>query len=59
MATPHLYSSVMQLATRVGGTEAAQYVKEDMDRQGWNMDHRYWNMDMNLIAYNTFAASLY
>lgn len=41
VATPQLYSSVMQLAAQIGGTEGAQYVKEDMDRQGWNMDHRY------------------
>lgn len=46
VATPGLYSSVMQLAAEVGGTEAAQYVKQDMERQGWNMDRRYWIMDM-------------
>lgn len=48
VATPQLYSSVMQLAAQAGGTEAAQYVKEDMDKQGWNMDHRYWIMDLNM-----------
>lgn len=68
VATPQLYSSVMQLAAQVGGTEAAQYVKEDMDRQAWNMDYRYWIMDLNLIHciityYNdclhTFSCSLH
>ena len=38
-AGPGLYSSVMLMAARVGGVKAAQYVKEDMERQGWDMDH--------------------
>ena len=40
VADPALYSSVMQLAAQLGGAEATRHVKEDMDRQGWNMDHR-------------------
>ena len=49
LASPSLYSSVMQLAARVGGVEAARHVKADMDRQGWSMEHQlvepvYWDI---------------
>ena len=47
VAEPSLYSSVMQMAARVGGAEAARHAKEDMERQGWNMDHRYGNGHVN------------
>ena len=40
LADPHLYSSVMQMAAQLGGSEVTQHVREDMERQGWNMDHR-------------------
>ena len=41
VADAGIYTSVMKMATTVGGVEAAQHVKEDMERQEWNMDHRY------------------
>ena len=41
VADAGIYTSVMKMATTVGGVEAAQHVKEDMERQDWNMDHRY------------------
>jgi hypothetical protein len=37
-AGPHIYSSVMQMAAQLGGSEVTRHVKEDMERQGWNMD---------------------
>ena len=40
-AGPHIYSSVMQMAAQLGGSEVTRHVKEDMERQGWNMDRRY------------------
>ena len=41
VADPAHYTSVMQMAAKVGGAEAVRHVKEDMERQGWSMDHRY------------------
>ena len=41
VADSALYTSVMKMAAQVGGVEAVQSVKEDMESQGWSMDHRY------------------
>ena len=40
VADSALYTSVMKMAAQVGGVEAVQSVKEDMESQGWSMDHR-------------------
>ncbi|CAI8053594.1 hypothetical protein GBAR_LOCUS29307, partial [Geodia barretti] len=39
VADSALYTSVMKMAAQVGGVEAVQSVKEDMESQGWSMDH--------------------